>query len=70
MKTPLLACALACGILAGCGGGPIYGKPGVTYSQWKRDDAECREAGRSDGRSDADAHLRCMQGRGYGEPPL
>jgi len=52
----------ACGSVAG-----IYDKPGLTYAEWKRDDAECRrgagEAQHSD--IDRDAYARCLRARGY-----
>ena len=48
-------------------GGAVYDKPGVTYQEWRRDDAECRQAALLAGSSEsqADAYARCMRARGY-----
>jgi hypothetical protein len=45
----------------------VYDKPGITYAQYKRDDAECRAVARSAQaeRVDPTAHARCMRARGY-----
>ncbi len=55
--------------LAGaCGpGGAVYDKPGVTYEEWRRDDAECRRAALTAGSSESqtDAYTRCMRAHGY-----
>jgi len=58
----LIACA-ACG-------SAIYDKPGLTYAEWKRDDAECRLAARREGSGDTDprAYSRCLRERGYRVP--
>ena len=50
-------------------GGAVYDKPGVTYAEWRRDDAACRQAatvaeGARDTR-DREAYVRCMRERGY-----
>jgi hypothetical protein len=61
----LLASAL---LLTACGPGTgIYDKPGVTYAEWKRDDAECRRGAGEDERGaiDRDAYVRCLRARGY-----
>ena len=61
--------ALCLGAAAACvPGQAIYDKPGLTYSEWKDDDAECREAassGAASGLSERDAYARCMASRGY-----
>ncbi|HET7875199.1 MAG TPA: hypothetical protein VFN71_06695 [Methylomirabilota bacterium] len=46
-------------------GGAVYDKPGVTYQEWRRDDAECREVAARSAGSEADAYARCMRARGY-----
>lgn len=45
----------------------LYDKPGLTYAEWKHDDAECRRgAGREgDAATDREAYARCMGARGY-----
>jgi hypothetical protein len=45
----------------------MYDKPGLTYGEWRRDDAECRQAALTAGSSvsHADAYGRCMRARGY-----
>jgi len=55
-------------LLAACGpGAGIYDKAGLTYAEWKRDDAECRRAAGEDERGgiDRDAYARCLRARGY-----
>jgi hypothetical protein len=55
-------------LLASCAAGTgIYDKPGLTYAEWKRDDAECRRAA-SEGEGgvlDREAYARCLRARGY-----
>jgi hypothetical protein len=74
LRTRALGAALAASslVLAGCLGPGIYDKPGVTYEEWKHDDAECRrEAGDgAPGGLDRDAHDRCMRARGYRVPVI
>lgn len=63
--TGLSALVAVLGLLWGCAVAP-YGKPGVTYEEWKRDDAEClRAAGEERGDLDREAYGRCMGERGY-----
>ena len=54
-------------LAAGAPGTGLYDKPGLTYGEWRRDDAEChRAAGEgSDAGIDRAAHARCMRARGY-----
>jgi hypothetical protein len=55
-------------LAGGCGPGVgVYDKPGVTYEEWRRDDAECRRAAPTGGSSESprDAYARCMRDRGY-----
>ena len=55
-------------LLAACGPGiGIYDKPGLTYTEWKRDDSECRrDAGENEGGAiDDEAYARCLRARGY-----
>jgi hypothetical protein len=62
----LVAPSLAAAWLAGCGTA-VYDKPGLTYAEYKRDDAACRAAARH-GEGDAldrAAYARCMRERGY-----
>jgi hypothetical protein len=68
----ILAAALAAlAWLLGAGacapGRAVYDKPGVTYQEWRRDNAECREAALTaqDGGSEAETYARCMRARGY-----
>jgi hypothetical protein len=52
--------------LAGCAPGlGTYDKPGLTYAEWRRDDAECREASRRNAGPDREAYARCLRERGY-----
>ena len=44
---------------------PIYDKPGLTWEEWKRDDAECRQSGSDAAALDRAAYARCMKQRGY-----
>jgi hypothetical protein len=61
----LLALVLAGSALAGCGTA-AYDKPGLTWEEWKRDDAECRRADEKEGQlPDRAAYARCMKQRGY-----
>ncbi len=69
----LRAIPLICVVMvAGCGPRPFaYSKPGVTYREWKHDDAGCREAARDvsvAGGVNLDAFNRCMHGLGYPIP--
>ena len=55
-------------VLAACSPGiGIYDKPGLTYTEWKRDDSECRrDAGENGGGAiDREAYTRCLRDRGY-----
>ena len=55
-------------VLAACSPGiGIYNKPGLTYTEWKRDDSECRrDAGENGGGAiDREAYARCLRDRGY-----
>ena len=55
-------------LLAACGPGIwVYDKPGLTYTEWKRDDSECRrDAGENEGGAiDDEAYARCLRARGY-----
>ena len=56
-------------LAGGCGPGlAVYDKPGITYEEWRRDDAECRRAAPTAGSSESqngDAYARCMRDRGY-----
>jgi hypothetical protein len=55
-------------VLAACAPGTAaYDKPGLTYAEWKRDDAECRRAAveASGAAIDREAYGRCMRARGY-----
>jgi hypothetical protein len=55
-------------LLAACSPGMgIYDKPGLTYTEWKRDDSECRrDAGENEGAAiDREAYTRCLRARGY-----
>jgi hypothetical protein len=73
-RTRRLAGALAAfGVAAAaCGPGPwVYDKAGVTYAEWRRDDAECRQhSGRPSAPNaiDRDSYDRCMRERGYAVP--
>jgi hypothetical protein len=61
------ALALA-SLQAACAPGTaLYDKPGLTYAEWKRDDAECRRAAGREGDTaiDREAYARCMRARGY-----
>jgi hypothetical protein len=65
-----LPCALLAVVvlLAACTPGTaVYDKPGLTYAEWKSDDAECRRATAeaSGGAIDREAYGRCMRARGY-----
>jgi hypothetical protein len=53
--------------VAGCAGGTaIYDKPGLTYAEWRRDDADCRRASHDSGAGvDREPYARCMGARGY-----
>ena len=67
MTGPALALGLSTVLLAGCGSA-AYDKPGLTYTEWKRDDAECRLAPKDDAdraAPDRDSYARCMRARGY-----
>jgi hypothetical protein len=64
--TATLAVSTALALLAGCGTG-LYDKPGLTYAEWKRDDAECRRAA-PPGAPAREAYARCMRERGYRLP--
>ena len=68
VSVPSLA-ALGWLLLAGgCApGGPVYDKPGVTYEEWRRDNAQCRQAAGTaqNAASEAQAYARCMRGLGY-----
>jgi len=67
MKPYTLALVLSTALLAGCGSA-IYDKPGLTYAEWKRDDAACRlaaQAGDERAAPDREAYARCMRDRGY-----
>ena len=64
------ALVLSTALLAGCASA-LYDKPGLTYAEWKRDDAECRLAARVGGERAAperEAYARCMRERGYRVP--
>lgn len=66
MSTRLAALVGLVGLLVGCAPGfSVYDKPGMTYAEWRRDDAECRQGARRDGDIDQDAYARCMRERGY-----
>lgn len=52
--------------LSACGTS-VYDKPGLTYSEWRRDDAECRLAA-AQGPADTGAYRRCLRERGYRVP--
>ena len=55
-------------LLAACSPGiGIYDKPGLTYTEWKRDDSECRrDAGENEGGAiDREAYVQCLRARGY-----
>jgi hypothetical protein len=55
-------------LLVACApGGGVYDKPGLTYAEWRRDDADCRRAaGEADAAAiDREAYARCMRARGY-----
>ena len=61
---PLL---VSLGTLGACGSA-VYDKPALTYSEWRRDDAECRQSalGADEPHElDREAYARCMRGRGY-----
>jgi hypothetical protein len=67
MRPYTLALALSTLLLSGCRTA-AYDKPGLTYAEWKRDDAECRlaaEASAERAAPDRDAYARCMRARGY-----
>ena len=64
----VLVAVLCLGAAACAPGQAIYDKPGLTYPEWKRDDAECREAA-ARGAAERDAYARCMQERGYKARP-
>jgi hypothetical protein len=62
------ALAASSALLVGCApGGAVYDKPGLTYEEWRRDDAECRRAaaGGAGREMDREAYARCMRARGY-----
>jgi len=59
--------AAASSWLAGCGIA-FYDKPDLTYAEWKRDDAECRQAAQQDASVVASAYRRCLRERGYRVP--
>ena len=45
---------------------PAYDKPGLTWEEWKRDDAQCRlSGGDASAAPDRAAYARCMKERGY-----
>jgi len=51
-------------LLPACAGGTgLYDKPGLTYAEWKRDDAECRQ--RAGEHAEREDYARCMRARGY-----
>jgi len=64
MRHYTLALALSTSLLAGCGGA-AYDKPGLTYAEWKRDDAACRLAAGADAAPDRESYASCMRARGY-----
>ena len=46
----------------------VYDKPGLTYAEWRRDDAECRQTTLVAGEwrePERDLYARCMRARGY-----
>ena len=65
----ILALAASLAVLGACApGGAVYDKPGLTYAEWRRDDAECRQAslaGDERRELDREAYARCMRARGY-----
>jgi hypothetical protein len=55
-------------LAGGCAPGlAVYDKPGITYEEWRRDDADCHRATPTAGSSESqqDAYARCMKDRGY-----
>jgi hypothetical protein len=45
----------------------LYDKPGVSYTQWRRDDLACRRAASDEAGTamDHDVYARCMREAGY-----
>lgn len=65
MKRYTRALVLSTALLAGCASA-VYDKPGLTYAEWKRDDALCRlAAGDERAAPEREAYGRCMRERGY-----
>jgi hypothetical protein len=65
LRTRLAAPVVWLAVLTGCvPGTAVYDKPGVTYAEWRRDDAGCRQAA-AGAADDGDAYARCMRERGY-----
>lgn len=57
-------------VLLACGTA-FYDKPGLTYTEWRRDDAECRRAAQGDDPGaaiDPATYRRCLRERGYRIP--
>ncbi len=59
LLAPLAACSPGLG---------VYDKPGLTYTEWRRDDAECRQTALVAGERrepERDLYVCCMRARGY-----
>src|SRR5262245_8570513 len=62
---------LATALVTSACGTAFYDKPGLTYTEWRHDDAECRLAARGGNEHaavDQDLYRGCLRERGYHVP--